>query len=602
MSPTRRRKLVWIIAGVVVIVAIAVAVATYFALRDPGDEAPTPDSAVPEVSVIEGRLRGEWVEFPEYNIRYAAFRGIPYARPPTGELRFKAPLPAAGWSGVRNATTEGSACLQQDIYTQKLTGSEDCLYLNVYSPRAEGSTELLAVYFFIHGGSFLFGSGSSLTFGPEFFMLNDMVVVTINYRLNAFGFLNLDNDVVPGNVGIKDQIAALQWVHRNIDAFGGNPDLITIGGQSAGAVSAHWLSLLPEPKDLAHRVILESGSALHSWGYNEDNFDVALDLGSRLTNGSTVSLQDVARLVMELPAMDILAAAVALANDSMNSNATQIPFATSPERRSPHDGYEAPLITQDPEKYILADKNPLPIFMGMNSREWLFSFYYYGYAARPDYMRFRIAHLDTVFPKNVKPSTDTAAYLKLTNKYTLERAVAKTYQYFFRYNNSACDDTCVFKLYLDDIVIGTDMNRLAELRARSHRSQTYVYRFAVRANYSTSNLVDPAQATGGAVHSDELGYLWKMSVLQQRLEGDGLASDTLRRMVKIWSSYIRSGIPDPGPDHEGKWTPNEFRTLPGNVIFLNIAETLDVREEPIMGQNADFWLFTYSQYRDDKSA
>ncbi|KAK3919711.1 Esterase E4 [Frankliniella fusca] len=96
-------------------------------------------------------------------------------------------------------------------------------------------------------------------------------------------------------------------------------------------------------------------------------------------------------------------------------------------------------------------------------------------------------------------------------------------------------------MYLDDIVIGVDTNRLAELRARNGKSTTFVYRFGVRAKYSTSPLADPGQEAGGAVHSDELGYLWKMDMLQQQLSGDDLASKTLRRMVNMWSSFVRSG-------------------------------------------------------------
>ncbi|KAK3919715.1 Venom carboxylesterase-6 [Frankliniella fusca] len=161
-----------------------------------------------------------------------------------------APLPVVSWSDVRDAITEGSECMQQDQNTGKMVGSEDCLYLNVYTPLRKEAK--LPVYLFIHGGTFMFGSGSRATYGPDFFMLKNMIVVTINYRLNAFGFLNLDNDVVPGNAGIKDQIAALKWVHDNIAKFGGDPDLITIGGQSAGAVSAHWLTLLPSSRGEIH--------------------------------------------------------------------------------------------------------------------------------------------------------------------------------------------------------------------------------------------------------------------------------------------------------------------------------------------------------------
>ncbi|KAE8748913.1 Carboxyl/Cholinesterase 21 [Frankliniella occidentalis] len=578
---------------------VSLTVSGDFVLRAKDNKTPT--SVPPEVTVGEGTLRGEWVNIPKYNKSFAAFRGIPYAQPPVGQLRFKAPLPPASWFEVRDATKEGSACLQQELLSKKIIGSEDCLYLNVYHPQNSSST-WLPVYFFIHGGSFLYGSGSHTVYGPDFFMLKDVVVVTINYRLNAFGFLNLDNDAVPGNAGIKDQVAALQWVSRNIHKFGGDPHSITVGGQSAGAASAHWLSLFTV---LTNGVILESGSALHSWAYNEDNFDVALDLGSRLTNGSTVSLQDVAHLVMELPAMDILAAAMSLANERMYANATQIPFATSPERRNPLASRQEPLIRGDPESYILTDSmgtNPIRMLMGMNSREWLASIYLHGWAAHPDYMRKRIKNLVTAFPKSVVAGHDTARYLNLNNAFTLEQAVDAVYQQFFKDNATDCDDICVFKEYLDHVTIGIDTNRLAELRVRTDRlsAPTFVYRFAVRANYSTSPLLDPAQAAGGAVHSDELGYLWKMNRLQQDIEGDDLSSLTLRRMVDIWTTFIKHGHPEDW-ENRGSWIPNEFRRKPGDTIFLNIAENLTVREEPIVGKSSPFWLDLFQKYRDYKS-
>ncbi|KAE8748920.1 Carboxyl/Cholinesterase 23 [Frankliniella occidentalis] len=599
LTPTRRKKLVLIVCGAVIAVVIAAVVAVIVLVLPDQDE--EVKSSYPEVTVAEGRLLGQWVDIPGSDVSYASFRGIPYAEPPLGPLRFKPPQPTS-WDGIRTANYDGNQCMQEG------GGSEDCLYLNVYTPKLNGSDKLLPVYFFIHGGSFIFGSGSRNVYGPEFFLLQNVVVVTINYRLNAFGFLNLDNDIAPGNAGIKDQIAALQWVHRNIEKFGGDPKLITIGGQSAGAASAHWLSLLPESRGLVHRTILESGSALHSWAYNEDNFDVALDLGSRLGRSYLTSVEEVAQLVMEVPAEAILNAALSVVNDRTMRNTTQIPFAVSPERRAPFQGPPA-LITQDPEKYLLADMNPLPMFLGMNSREWLGGFYYYGWAAKPDVMRARIQDLLSVFPKNVIPYGDSSAYLNRTptpNEW--DQAVWTVRQKFFKDNATDCDDTCVFKKYLDDIFIGNDIARLAELRARNARSETYLYRFAVRAEYSLSPLQDPDQAQGGAVHSDELGYLWKMEELNQTLNGYDLAPTTLRRMVSLWTSYIKNGTPTPEhmtDEYYKEWKQafltNEHRRAHGNVIYYDISDRPSLMQQPISSVNAPFWLDVYQQCREGKS-
>ncbi|XP_049861708.1 acetylcholinesterase-like, partial [Schistocerca gregaria] len=176
-----------------------------------------------------------------YNTPYTAFLGIPYAEPPTGELRFQAPRPAAAWEGVLNATQYGSDCVQSTG-----TGYEDCLYLNVYVPGTPAEAAALPVLFWIHGGEFGSGSGSDQQYGPHFIVSYGVILVTTNYRLGPLGFLSTGDEVVPGNAGLKDQQLALTWVQRNIANFGGDPDLVTPFGQSAGgmAVSFHLVSPL----------------------------------------------------------------------------------------------------------------------------------------------------------------------------------------------------------------------------------------------------------------------------------------------------------------------------------------------------------------------
>lgn len=148
--------------------------------------------------------------------------GIAYAKPPLGNLRFEAPEPPEPWKGVKDALTYGSQCLQIEFFTSKILGQEDCLYLNVFRPVIRETSEyfeavgprLLPVMIFIHGGYFM--SGSSNTYRPDYFMDEDVVLVTLNYRLNAFGFLNSGDQFLRGNQGLKDQVLALKWVQDNI--------------------------------------------------------------------------------------------------------------------------------------------------------------------------------------------------------------------------------------------------------------------------------------------------------------------------------------------------------------------------------------------------
>uniref|UniRef100_A0A1Y1LSP7 Carboxylic ester hydrolase n=1 Tax=Photinus pyralis TaxID=7054 RepID=A0A1Y1LSP7_PHOPY len=201
----------------------------------------------PIVVIKSGKLRGK-VEIDYCGGKYYSFRGIPYAKPPIGNLRFKAPLPPDQWSGIRDAVKHQSECCCRDLMFNQIIGSEDCLYLNVYTPQIHcESMHLKPVMFWIHGGGFVRGSGNSDTYGPDFLITQDVVIVTINYRLGILGFLNFEDPSldVPGNAGLKDQVMGLKWVRENIANFGGDPSNVTIFGESAGAASVHLLMLSP---------------------------------------------------------------------------------------------------------------------------------------------------------------------------------------------------------------------------------------------------------------------------------------------------------------------------------------------------------------------
>ena len=206
----------------------------------------------------------------------SVFRGVPYAKAPVGELRFRRPVPCEPWEGVKKADRFSAVCLQgrmpkgsfyhKEFYSEddNLPQSEDCLYLNIWTP-AKSEKEKLPVLFWIHGGGFDHGWGFEKEFDGEAFAEKGVILVTINYRCNIFGFLKhpwLDEENeehISGNYGIFDQIAALQWVRDNISFFGGDPDNITIDGQSAGGMSVQTLISTDLTRGMIAGAILQSG-------------------------------------------------------------------------------------------------------------------------------------------------------------------------------------------------------------------------------------------------------------------------------------------------------------------------------------------------------
>lgn len=216
----------------------------------------------PIITTTSGKLEGFQMD------QCLAFRGIPFAAPPIDHLRFLPPQPAESWTGVRSAKEFGHAAPQPitgiDFMDAGVPLSEDCLYLNVYTPSAKGTRPVLV---WIHGGAFFLGSGSQKAYNdPILATYGDVVLVTINYRIGPLGYIYLGhhggNDWgASANLGLLDQIAALQWVQDNISAFGGDSRNVTILGESAGSASVAALLAMPKAKGLFHKAIGQSGTA-----------------------------------------------------------------------------------------------------------------------------------------------------------------------------------------------------------------------------------------------------------------------------------------------------------------------------------------------------
>jgi para-nitrobenzyl esterase len=310
------------------------------------------------VRVEQGQLSGAAGRNPGVKI----YRGIPYAAPPVGHLRWKPPKPAAKWKGVRQATEFSNGCVQLRparhspmAVNETLSQSEDCLYLNIWTP-ANSADDKLPVMFWIHGGGFIIGHGSAPAYEGENLARKGVVVVTINYRLGVFGFFALPELTAEsphhasGNYGLMDQIAALQWVKKNIAAFGGDPKNVTIFGQSAGSWAVNLLTASPLAKGLFEHAIGESGA-----GFADPTFSPMMTrtdaekLGEKLAAGMGAT-QDVLKTLRAKPADEFLK-------------------ATAGSLASPIvDGWVLP---QDVETtYAQGKQNDVPTIVGNNANEF----------------------------------------------------------------------------------------------------------------------------------------------------------------------------------------------------------------------------------------
>uniref|UniRef100_A0A673V477 Carboxylic ester hydrolase n=1 Tax=Suricata suricatta TaxID=37032 RepID=A0A673V477_SURSU len=277
-SPTEIRDSFLDLLGDVLFVVLGVLTARYH--RGHPASSPVADTA-------QGKVLGKYISVEGSAQPLAVFLGVPFAKPPLGSLRFAPPEPAEPWNFVKNTTSYPPMCSQDPVGGQVLSElftnrkeniplkfSEDCLYLNIYTPADLRKKSRLPVMVWIHGGGLILGGASTYS-GQVLSAHENVVVVTIQYRLGIWGFFSTGDEHGRGNWGLLDQVAALRWVQENIANFGGDPGSVTIFGESAGGVSVSVLVVSPLAKNLFHRAISESGVALLSILVKKDMKDAA---------------------------------------------------------------------------------------------------------------------------------------------------------------------------------------------------------------------------------------------------------------------------------------------------------------------------------------
>lgn len=305
------------------------------------------------VRVDQGPLQG----LPRSDEGVLAFKGIPYAEPPTGSLRWKAPQPPRKWRGIREATQFGNACLASIGLPSAVAQSEDCLTLNVWTP-AQRSNEKLPVMVWIHGGGFQFGSSAELAYDGARLAEKGVVVVSINYRLGALGFLALPaldaEGTASGNYGLLDQIAALQWVRKNIASFGGDPRNITLFGESAGAHSVGLLMSTVKARGLFHKAIIQSGAWWDSEHGSITSREEALARGLMLSVKLNASSLEELRAI---PAKELM-------------SAVPFDFNQDPGIKGFAPSIDGDLLTEAPGRTFSEGRQaPVPLLAGWNAAE-----------------------------------------------------------------------------------------------------------------------------------------------------------------------------------------------------------------------------------------
>ena len=442
----------------------------------------------------------------------AVFKGVPFAAPPVGERRWQPPQPLEPWTGVRQADRFGMTAPQNPMpggpgpQDEPEPQSEDCLYLNIWSPGLDDKRRPVMVW--IHGGAFSIGSGSSPMYeGSVLARRNDVVVVTVNYRLNLLGFLNLKEATggrIPatGNEALLDQVAALKWVQEHIAAFGGDPDNVTIMGESARSMSIACLLTMPAAKGLYHRAILESGV-----GNTAISLEEAAEVGRLFLEVTGISGDDVEAL-HALTEQQLLAAEIGLRKRLAQPWEPMRITVTAPV-------IDGEVIAQTPTHAIAGGvAKDIPMIIGSNLDEWKLFL-----VAEPH-----------------KEKIDRAQVVQRLGHFIPSQHAAEIVERYYQARAQRGDDTSPLELLS---AISTDlMFRMPALQMveaqQKHNPAVFNYLFTYKSPVLGGVL--------GACHALEMGFVF--GTHDELFCGAGPEADKLSvTMQDAWTSFARTGNP-----------------------------------------------------------
>lgn len=400
------------------------------------------------------------------------------------------------WQGPFFATQQQEPCIQSDpyVFSVPLVGAEDCLYLNVYRPRSRPPGKKLSVVVFVHGGGWFAGGTNPANYGPKYFMeTGDVILVSIAYRLSTLGFLATGDEASPGNYGLKDQTMALQWVRENIDRFGGDADSVTLFGHSAGSVSVQLHMVSPLSQGLFDASISASGTVFSPWAFVEpDPLYVAIRQAEAvgIENARLMTTNQLVERLRQVPAATLVT--------SVNSMKRWHQHQTIIYRPVIEPDLEGAFLLDDPRSlFVRGDIKRVPHMISIVEEEGI-NFGIYD----PMHMQEFNARIDELLPF-ILEMEHTPSELNMTElvktRYFPESRILRPYN----------DENWVQCLG-ERLIVHPFFRALPFIAANDEESPTYVYRFHYRGQNSYSTVFTKTPRDFGAVHLDDLIYLFDM--------------------------------------------------------------------------------------------
>lgn len=478
------------------------------------------------------------------------------------------------WMGVWNAENYGSPCIQY-VFTvnpkqPRIVGDENCLHLNVFTPKlpSADNPSLLDVFVYIHGGGFMSGAGSY--YGPEHLMDRDVVVVTFNYRLGIIGFLSMENELLPGNNGLKDQSMALSWIKKNIKVFGGNPESITISGTSAGGASVHFHYLSPHSKGLFQKGMSFSGSTLVPWAITEGAKEKSDKLVS-LVGCEAPDHKDILKCLKSRPARQLVEMTKHFQVWRYNPFT---PFGPTVEVTGRN-----PFLSKHPAHLIAEGSvQDLPWLTSITTEEG--NYPAADFVTKEDAMK----ELDARFE-------ELSAYL-LDYNYTatqeMHHEIGKKVRKYYLGHKKISTNTAaeIIKLFGDRIFV-VDVERAARLQAGVNKSPVYFYVFGYRGKYSFSQTMSETDIDLGVSHADDTTYIMNVNdqfgITPLETEGD---RKMMNIMLDMCINFSKTG--NPAPLMKLKWPTVKYNSKNIDFIRISSSENISSDSSADLG-NCEFW-------------